>query len=90
MIASDNEYLQEASNALYDLNADYNVREHFRNREEYYGIIRAFENELDTMKDKLVQSENKLIQSENKLAQKDLEIERLQAELANLRSRQKI
>ena len=71
-----NEYLQEASNTLYDLNADYNVREHCRNREEYYGIIRAFESELDTMKDKL--------------AQKDLEIERLQMELANLKSRQKI
>ena len=34
MIATDNEYLQEASNTLFDLNADFNVRERCRNREE--------------------------------------------------------
>ena len=39
MIASDNEYLKEASNTLYHLNADFEIREHARNREEYYRAL---------------------------------------------------
>lgn len=95
MIATDNEYLQEASNTLFDLNADFNVRERCRNREEYYNVLRTFESEIDLMKEKLAQSKNELIQSKNELvlsknelAQKDLEIQKLQAELARMRSDQ--
>lgn len=83
MIASDNEYMQEASNTLFDLNADFNVRERCRSREEYYGVIRTYEDEIAS-------ANRKLAQSQNELAQKDLEIEKLQAELACLKSRQKI
>lgn len=81
MIAMDNEYLQEASNALYDLNADFNVRERCRNREEYYNVLRTFRSELDITKDRLAQANNEL-------AQKDLEIKKLQAELARMKSSQ--
>ncbi len=95
MIATDNEYLQEASNTLFDLNADFNVRERCRNREEYYNVLRTFESEIDLMKEELAQSKNELIQSKNELvlsknelAQKDLEIQKLQAELARMRSDQ--
>ena len=35
MIAKDNEYCTEASNTLYDLYADFNVRERCRDREDY-------------------------------------------------------
>ena len=35
MIAKDNEYFTEASNTLYDLYADFNVRERCRDREDY-------------------------------------------------------
>ncbi len=102
MIATDNEYLQEASNTLFDLNADFSVRERCRNREEYYNVLRTFESEIDLMKEELAQSKNELIQSKNELiqsknelvlsknelAQKDLEIQKLQAELARMRSGQ--
>ncbi|MDE6998884.1 MAG: hypothetical protein K2P73_01090 [Lachnospiraceae bacterium] len=97
MIATDNEYLQlqEASNTLFDLNADFNVRERCRNREEYYNVLRTFESEIDLMKEELAQSKNELIQSKNELVlsknelvQKDLEIQKLQAELARMRSDQ--
>ena len=36
MIASNDDYLKEASNALYLLNEDFNIRECCRNRVEYY------------------------------------------------------
>ncbi len=102
MIATDNEYLQEASNTLFDLNADFNVRERCRNREEYYNVLRTFESEIDLMKEELAQSKNELVLSKNELAQskselvlsknelaqKDLEIQKLQAELARMRSGQ--
>ncbi len=81
MIASDNEYLQEASNALYDLNADFNVRERCRNREEYYGVIRTFEDEIDTMKEILAQTSDALAQSKDKLAQTNDELEQSKNEL---------
>ena len=102
MIATDNEYLQEASNTLFDLNADFKVRERCRNREEYYNVLRTFESEIDLMKEELAQSKNELVLSKNELAQskselvlsknelaqKDLEIQKLQAELARMRSDQ--
>lgn len=93
MIASDNEYLQEASNVLYDLNADFNVRERCRNREEYYSVIRTFEDEIDTMKDvmahlndQLAQSQNELTQSQNELAQSKNELAQSKNELAQTSS----
>lgn len=89
MIASDNEYLQEASNVLYDLNADFNVRERCRNREEYYGVIRTFEDEIDSMKDILAQTSrelahmnNELTQSKNQLAQSKDQLAQSQDQLA--------
>ncbi|MDE6619601.1 MAG: Rpn family recombination-promoting nuclease/putative transposase [Lachnospiraceae bacterium] len=82
MIATDNEYLQEASNALYDLNADFNVRERCRNREEYYGVIRTFEDEIDTMKEVLAHSKDELAQVNDELAQKSDELAQKSDELA--------
>ncbi|MDE7271819.1 MAG: Rpn family recombination-promoting nuclease/putative transposase [Lachnospiraceae bacterium] len=82
MIATDNEYLQEASNALYDLNADFNVRERCRNREEYYGVIRTFEDEIDTMKEVLAQMHNELAQKSNELTQKSDELAQINNKLA--------
>lgn len=95
MIATDNEYLQEASNALYDLNADFNVRERCRNREEYYTVLRTFQSDIDILKERMAQASNELAktnseltQASHKLTQKDLEIEKLQAELARMKSNQ--
>ena len=74
MIATDNEYLQEASNVLYDLNADFNVRERCRNREEYYNVIRSFQSDLDMVKDALALTNQKLDQSKSELAQTSSEL----------------
>ena len=89
MIASDNEYLQEASNALYDLNADFNVRERCRNREEYFSVIRTYKSDLDIVKEELAQANNDLQQANNdlqqannKLAQANNDLQQANNELA--------
>lgn len=74
MIAMDNEYLQEASNTLYDLNADFNVREHCRNREEYYNVLKTFRSDLDITKDRLAQANNELEKTSNALTQANNEL----------------
>lgn len=47
MSASINEYLQEAANTLYMLNADEAVRKRCRDREEYYQDLRNYERKIE-------------------------------------------
>lgn len=82
MIATDNEYLQEASNTLFDLNADFNVRERCRNREEYYNVLRTFEDEIDSAKEELARSKAELDRSKNELARSKNELAQSKNELA--------
>ena len=86
MVATDNEYLQEASNTLFDLNADFNVRERCRNREEYYNVLRTFEDEIDSAKEELARSQNELTQVNSQLAQSQNELAQSQSELAQSQS----
>ena len=79
MVATDNEYLQEASNTLFDLNADFNVRERCRNREEYYNVLRTFEDEIDSAKEELARSQNELTQVNSQLAQSQNELAQSQS-----------
>ncbi len=87
MVATDNEYLQEASNTLFDLNADFNVRERCRNREEYYNVLRTFEDEIDSAKEELARSQNELTQVNSQLAQSQNELAQSQSELAQSQSK---
>ena len=86
MVATDNEYLQEASNTLFDLNADFNVRERCRNREEYYNVLRTFEDEIDSAKEELARSQSELAQSQSELAQSQSKLAQSQNELAQSQS----
>lgn len=61
---------------------DVPVRERCHNCEEYYGIIRTFEDEIDTMKNVMAHLNNQLAQSQNELAQSQNELTQSQNELA--------
>lgn len=43
MLATENEYMQEAANTIFELNADELIRKQCRDREEYYQDLRNYE-----------------------------------------------
>lgn len=81
MIASNDEYLEEASNTLYTLNADFNIRERCRNREEYYNVLTRYENMIK-------QRDSELERKDSEIERKNSEIEQLRAELERLKTMQ--
>lgn len=79
MLASKNEYLDEASKTIFQLSADEQIRKRCRDREEYYQDIRNYERENERLR-KIVDESNEA------LAEKDSIIEKLLAEISALKS----
>lgn len=75
MSASIDEYLQEAANTLYALNADEEVRKRCRDRLEYYQDLKNYERKI----------ERDRIEHEQIIAKKDARIQQLLAENEELR-----
>lgn len=75
MSASIDEYLQEAANTLYALNADEEVRKRCRDRLEYYQDLKNYERKI----------ERDRIEHEQIIAEKDARIQQLLAENEELR-----
>ncbi len=74
MLASKDEYLQEASETIFRMSADDLVRKRCRDREEYYQDLRSYERKIE---------QNRL-EHEQIVAEKEEEIRQLRAQLARL------
>lgn len=74
MSASINEYLQEAANTLYTLNADEAVRKRCRDREEYYQDLRNYERKIE--RDRM-EYEQDIRNYKQKIEQEQMEHERV-------------
>lgn len=85
MLASKNEYLNEASKTIFQLSADEQIRKRYRDREEYYQDLRNYEREIEKMR-KIISEKDATI-SENLAAilQKDSIIETLLEEIRELK-----
>ena len=77
MIASNDEYLTEASNTLYDMHNDFNIRERLRSREDYIIHQKRMESEL-AKKDSII------AEKDSALAEKDSQINQLLQQIASL------
>lgn len=75
MLATGNEYMQEAANTIFELNADELIRKQCRDREEYYQDLRNYERVI-AQKDAAIMEKDATIAD---LQQSALEIERLRA-----------
>ena len=86
MIASNDDYLKEASNTLYLLNEDFNIRERCRNRIEYYSVLDRYESMIERKDAEIRQLR---AEQDSEIAQKDLEIKQLYAEIERLKANQR-
>ena len=82
MLAKDNEYLRETSNAMYELDQDRLIRQQCQAREDFLYWERMKENRAKRMEEKIAEQEAELADKDAKLADKDAELERQKAELA--------
>lgn len=75
MIAKNNEYLQEASETLYTLNADEMVRRQCQARADYYRLQNAINQKMDelTAENEKLSSTNKKLSSTNKELSSEVE-----------------
>ena len=102
MIASNDEYLTEASNTLYDMYNDFNIRERLRSREDYIihqrrmdNTIKQQQEELEQQKEELILKDNALVEKDSQITEqasqiteKDSQIEQLLEEIARLKADQ--
>lgn len=72
MLASKDEYLQEASETIFRMSADDLVRKRCLDREEYYQDLRSYERKIE--QDRLEHEQNR-IKHEQMIAEKEKEIE---------------
>ncbi len=93
MIAANDEYLTEAAETIYQLNADKYVLKLCQDREEYYNDLRCYNKTIAEQGEKIVKDEKtiaeqdkKLAENEKSLAEKDDIISRLLAEIELLKS----
>ena len=79
MLVSDNEYLCEAAETIYRMNADEQIRKQCRDREEYYQDLRSYERAIG-------ERESTIADYKKTVEEKDILIQELLAENAKLRS----
>ena len=91
MISKNNNYLSEASQALYELNADEITRQKCRAREEYYRtqntykkLISDLQEELEEIQQTIAKKDNVIAEKDNAIAEKDNAIAELMQRIAEL------
>ena len=82
MLAKDNEYLRETSNAMYELDQDRLIRQQCQAREDFLYWERIKENRNKRTEEQLAAANAELDRQRTELADKDAELERQKAELA--------
>ena len=96
MIASNDEYLTEASNTLYDMYNDFNIRERLRSREDYIihqqrmdNTIKQQQEELARKDSALAEKDSQITEQASQITEKNAQIEQLLEEIARLKADQK-
>ena len=79
MIAKNNEYMTEATQALYEYNADYVIRQKCEAREEYERRQRTLHKKLSDAQEKIQEQEESLREKDKLLKEQENEIEQLKA-----------
>ncbi len=72
MLASENDYINEASNTILRLSAEEDIRKRCQDREEYYREIRTYKRMI-AEKDSLITEQNSLLAEQSSLIQQLLE-----------------
>lgn len=84
MLASKDEYLQEAAQTIYRMSADDMVRKRCRDREEYYQDLRNYEKKIERDR---IEHEQDLRNYKRVIAEQSQQIELLRAEIEQLKKR---
>lgn len=79
MLASKNEYLSEASNTIFKLSADEQIRKQCRDREEYYQDLRNYERVI-------AEKDVAIAEKDAAIAKKEASIEKICTEAERLRA----
>ena len=83
MLAQDNEYLRETSNAMYELDQDRLIRQQCQAREDFLYWERMKENRNKRIETELAETKVKLANKNAELANKNSELENQKAEIEN-------
>lgn len=81
MLASKNEYLNEAAQTIYQMSAEERIRKRCRDREEYYQDLRNYERAI-------AERDNTIAERDNIIAEQEEQIQQLRAEVEKLKSKQ--
>ena len=87
MLAQDNEYLRETSNAMYELDKDRLIRQQCQAREDFLYWERIKENRNKQMEAKIAEQKKELAAKDAELAVKDAELAAKDAQIAELLAR---
>lgn len=85
MLASKNEYLNEASKTIFQLSADEQIRKRCRDREEYYQDLRNYEREIEKMRKIISEKDATISENHAAILEKDSIIEKLLEEIRELK-----
>ncbi|MCM1428035.1 MAG: hypothetical protein NC118_15660, partial [Eubacterium sp.] len=72
MLAAKDQYINEASKAIFQLSAEEQILKRCRDREEYYLDLRAYEREVDENKKTIAEKEKIIAKNENIISEKDI------------------
>ena len=85
MLAQQNEYMKEAAESIYELNADELTRKRCRAREDYYRLQNSYKKTIEMQTKELAKKDDMLNKQAASLLQKDDTIAALQAEIERLK-----
>lgn len=85
MIAQNSEYMAEASNSIFRMNADEIIRKRCRDREDHYRDIRAWKKQIEEQGAQIEEQNIKIKEMGVALREKDDIMNEMQAEIARLR-----
>ena len=88
MIASNDEYLTEASNTLYDMYNDFNIRERLRSREDYIIHQQRMDKALKQQQEELAKKDSTIAEQDSTITEQASQINKLLEEIANLKANQ--
>lgn len=86
MLASDNSYIAEASNTMFQLSAEENIRKRCLDREEYYREIRTYKKIIAEDKACIAEKNACIAEKDACIVEKDTLIQKLTAELEKLKA----
>lgn len=85
MLAARDEYLREASNTMFELSADEQIRKQCRDREEYYQDLRKYEKAIAQKDAVIIEKEAAITEKDAMIAERDIRLKEATVETERLR-----